>query len=71
MKSNDTPRLGRRRTVMKMEPAHAEPSCGTAEASAAVPGIQHRPGKAGYLGKINQSVLKSLEKAGRGSVKQH
>lgn len=36
MKSNDTLRLGRRWTVMKMEPARPEPSCGTTEASAAV-----------------------------------
>lgn len=51
MKSNDSPWLGWREigggrvetrwTVMKMEAARPEPSCGTTEASAAVSGFQH------------------------------
>lgn len=45
MKSDDTPRLGRRRTVMKMEPARPEPSCGPTEASVANSGFQRRPGR--------------------------
>lgn len=53
MKSNDTVRLERRRTVMKMEPARLEPSCETTEASAAISGFQRRPGKAGNLWKTN------------------
>lgn len=56
MKSNDTLWLGRRWTVMKMEPALPEPSCGTTEASVAISGIQHC---AGNLSKINWLVLKN------------
>lgn len=47
MKSNDTPRLGRRRTVMKMEPARPEPSCGTTEAS-----VGHFSGSSAVLGRL-------------------